>query len=648
MKWIRNSLSSKFNFAMATGLLFLSLLFLTVIIAQYKGQLQQEHEKASREINHLLQTVLENAMLKLDVAGLSEIVDRLGSQEGINKVMILNPEGEVRFASDKQDLGRRFDGSTDGLCAINTADAWTDSACFMVNAQGFDVSRSINPVHNKPACAQCHGTVADNPINGVLIVDSDARAIRGQAWTTAFSLVGSGAIVMLFAVAGGWWFMRRLVLSPVRELARVSRLLTQGHLEARVRMRGNDELAQLGQTFNHMADSVQQGMRRVREKEAFQQGLIDAIPDGIRVIDNDYTIVAANKTYCEQIQKDPDEVINVHCHVSSHNRKDPCPPTLVTCPLHEVTKSRAPVKTIHKHVREDGSVFKVEVYAASMQIKVDEDAREFVVESVRDLEKQIEFSLEQKLATLGQLATGIAHEIRNPLASVRLALQSSLRTMETGNNEDLDEVADYLRCVDKEIDTCIDVTERLLRLSEPPSEQPQLVYVNEAIEDTLVLLGHEASRSGIAISKELEHTDLRVLGADSELRIIVLNLVQNAFHAMPNGGELKIISRVVGKRVHLIFEDTGVGVRPEDVAHIFEPFFSHRADGMKGTGLGLSICKSIVDRYGGRMNLDNRAMSGARFVVELPNADAVSLTDSDNTNEKGVACKGLEIELIRQ
>ncbi len=170
----------------------------------------------------------------------------------------------------------------------------------------------------------------------------------------------------------------------------------------------------------------------------------------------------------------------------------------------------------------------------------------------------------------------------------------------------------------------------------------------EAIEDTLVLLGHEASRSAITISKELEHTDLRVLGADSELRIIVLNLVQNAFHAMPNGGELMIISRVVGKRVHMIFEDTGLGVRPEDVAHIFEPFFSHRADGMKGTGLGLSICKSIVDRYGGRMNLDNRAMSGARFVVELPNADAVSLTDSDNTNEKGVARKGLEIESIRQ
>ena len=507
------------------------------------------------------------------------------------------------------------------------------------------MSRSINPVHNKPACAQCHGTVADNPINGVLIVDSDARAIRGQAWTTAFSLVGSGAIVMLFAVAGGWWFMRRLVLSPVRELMRVSRLLTQGHLEARVRMRGNDELAQLGQTFNHMADSVQQGMRRVREKEAFQQGLIDAIPDGIRVIDNDYTIVAANKTYCEQMQKDPDEVINVHCHVSSHNRKDPCPPTLVTCPLHEVTKSREPVKTIHTHTRADGSVFEVEVYAASMQIKVDDDDREYIVESVRDLEKQIEFSLEQKLATLGQLATGIAHEIRNPLASVRLALQSSLRAMETGKSEDLGEVGEYLRCVDKEIDTCIDVTERLLRLSEPLSEQPQLVSVNEAIEDTLSLLAHEAARCGVTISKRLDRADVRVMGAASELRMIVFNLVQNAFHAMPNGGRLQVVCRAEGEWAQMIFQDTGVGVRPEDIQHIFEPFFSRRADGVKGTGLGLSICRSIVDRYSGRISLDKPTGSGARFVVELANADIGNLMDVVDTSEQTKERKGPEIEL---
>ena len=645
MKWILNNLSSKFNFAMATGLLVLSLLFLIVIIALYKNQLQQEHEKASREINHLLQTVLENAMLKLDVAGLREIVDRLGSQEGIRKVMILNPKGEVRFASDKQDLGRRFDNYTDDLCAMNIEGSGTDAACFMVNAQGFDVLRSINSVQNRQACTQCHGSVADNPINGVLMVDSDARAIREQAWTTAFSLVGSGAVVVLFAVAGGWWFMRRFVLSPVGELMRVSRLLTEGNLDARVHLNGDDELAQLGHTFNHMAASVQQSMRRVREKEAFQQGIMDAIPDGIRVIDSDYTIVAANKTYCEQMKQGPHEIINSRCHVSSHNRDDPCPPSLMTCPLHEVSKWHRPVKTIHTHTRADGSVFEVEVYAASMQIKVDDDAREYIVESVRDLEKQIEFSLEQKLATLGQLATGIAHEIRNPLASVRLALQSSLRAMETGKSEDLGEVGGYLRCVDKEIDTCIDVTERLLRLSEPPSEQPQLVSVNEAIEDTLSLLAHEAARCGVTISKRLDRADVRVIGAASELRMIVFNLVQNAFHAMPNGGRLQVVCRTDGDRAQMIFQDTGVGVRPEDIQHIFEPFFSRRADGVKGTGLGLSICRSIVDRYGGRISLDKPTGSGARFVVELANADIGNLVDVVDTSEQTKERKGPEIEL---
>ena len=117
--------------------------------------------------------------------------------------------------------------SLDGLIADST------STCFMVNAQGFEVLRSINPVHNKQACVQCHGSIDDNPINGFLIVDSDAQAVREKAWATAFTLVGSGAVVVLFVVVGGWWFIGRFVLSPVGELMRASRLLTEGQLDTR-------------------------------------------------------------------------------------------------------------------------------------------------------------------------------------------------------------------------------------------------------------------------------------------------------------------------------------------------------------------------------------------------------------------------------
>ena len=135
------------------------------------------------------------------------------------------------------------------------------------------------------------------------------------------------------------------------------------------------------------------------------------------------------------------------------------------------------------------------------------------------------------------------------------------------------------------------------------------------------------------------------MGAASELRMIVFNLVQNAFHAMPNGGRLQVVCRADGEWAQMIFQDTGVGVRPDDIQHIFEPFFSRRADGVKGTGLGLSICRSIVDRYGGRISVDKPTGSGARFVVELANADIGNLVDVVDTSEQTKERKGPEIEL---
>jgi signal transduction histidine kinase len=111
-----------------------------------------------------------------------------------------------------------------------------------------------------------------------------------------------------------------------------------------------------------------------------------------------------------------------------------------------------------------------------------------------------------------------------------------------------------------------------------------------------------------------------VLASDSELRMVVLNLVQNALHAMPDGGELRVETLQQDDKVEIIFTDTGVGIQPADAAHIFEPFFSRRADSERGTGLGLSICQSIIQNYGGRIHFESQPGRGSRFVVELPDA----------------------------
>jgi PAS domain S-box-containing protein len=435
-----------------------SIVFFILFVWLYRSQLERERSQASLEVNRLLQASLENAMLKRDLDGLRGIVNRLGFQEEINNVMIVNPHNEVRFSSDPEMLGRRFDSQKADACAVcHTANGVKQQATvFVRNERGQEVLRSVNPVSNKPICSECHGSVADNPINGVLFVDYEAGPIRQQAQTTAMLFVGSGILVVLITLGGGSWFMRHFVLHPVNRLANASRALGKGELDTRIHPSGTDELALLGHEFDHMATRLQGTLHEVQEREQFSQSLIDADPDGIRVIDDKFQVVMANRTYCKQLGLKKHEAAGVSCY-ASHGRQQPCPPTLETCPLHEIKETGQPVKAVHRHIRANGDEFWVEIFAAPVQVKIKGEKRTLIVESVRDLATGIAYSHEQKLSTIGQLATGVAHEIQNPLASIRLALQNVERHI-THEKGDVKEFHEYLKLVDEQVDRSIDVT----------------------------------------------------------------------------------------------------------------------------------------------------------------------------------------------
>lgn len=578
----------------------------------YEGQLEKERKMASSQVNQLLQVSLENAMLKRDLPGLREIVSRLGEQSSINNVLILNPEGEVRFAHNENDLGKNL---------LSEKKLTKESSEFLLNESGNEILRSIKPVHNKQECTQCHGVIENNPINGVLIVDYDAVEIRNHARDTTLMLMGSGGMVVLIVVFASWFFMRHFVLVPVSALVNASRQLSAGKLDTRVEVNGQDEIAELGKVFNEMAASLEKDIQIISEKEQFLQSLIDAIPDGVRVIDENYFIIKANKAYCEQLHRGMEEVVNTRCHCSSHDNQSPCPSTMLTCPVREIKNTNVPVKTVHQHIRKDGTSFYVEVVAAPMHL--DGQTNHYIVESIRDLAEQIKYSHEQKLATMCQLATGVAHEIRNPLSSIRIALQSILRSL-TSDNYDSNKIHEYLELVDNEINKCIDVTERLLRLTQPAGDALQLVSVNKAITDVLTLLNEDAQQRNITINTEFQTPEVRIMAADSDIRMVIVNFIQNAFHAMPEGGSLKVTCQVDGDASLIKFEDTGVGIAPENIMHIYDPFYSFRADDVEGTGLGLTICKAIIDNYNGSIEVESTINKGTVFTVSLPNVDSES------------------------
>ena len=589
-----------------------SLIFGLLFLALYRDQLEHERAVTSEQINHLLRVALENAMLKRDVPGLRNIVERMGQLPGISDVMILSPAGEVRFASSPENMGRQLPE------LVRVERLGVPESQFVSQPGGGEVLRSINPVPNQAACVGCHGALEKHPVNGVLVVDYRAETIRAEAYRSAGLFALAGAIVLALTLGVLWRMLRLRVVEPLRDLDDAARQLTSGNLAVRATVRDDDEPGRLAVSFNRMADSLVEQIGLAEKQQRFLQELLDGLPDGVRVIrQSDLRILAVNRAYCKQLGVTEALAVGQLCHVSSHGRNKPCPVTMLVCPAVELKEPGQSLKCRHRHRAAGGREIPVEVHAVLVERSGNAGQERLIVESTSDLSEVARLSQEQRLSELGLLAAGIAHEIHNPLGSMRLAVEGLLRNVRHGN-VDQQRICSYLEMINAEIDRCTGVTQRLLLLSRLPQQQAQIVSLNQAVNDTLQLLDFDAQSHGIVQHQDLAADNLRVLADDSDLRMVVLNLVQNAHHAMPDGGSLTVRTHAEGKSAVIEVRDTGLGIPSGMVDHIFDPFFSHRADGEGGTGLGLAICKAIVERYAGTIEVSSVPGQGAVFSVRLP------------------------------
>lgn len=218
-----------------------------------------------------------------------------------------------------------------------------------------------------------------------------------------------------------------------------------------------------------------------------------------------------------------------------------------------------------------------------------------------------------KMASLGVMAGGIAHELRNPLGIISASAQ--LLIDHIGNFQLHNECAQRIHIATKRASLII---ENLLKFARPMSERMHEVDVNIVIEETFVLLTHQLSHQQVDLRKDLQPELPRVHGNPALLQQVFTNLILNACNAMSYGGVLTVITREIDMgQVEIVFKDTGHGIAPENLTRIFDPFFTTMPVG-KGTGLGLSISYSIIQQHNGIIEATSQVGQGAAFVIRLP------------------------------
>jgi two-component system NtrC family sensor kinase len=237
-----------------------------------------------------------------------------------------------------------------------------------------------------------------------------------------------------------------------------------------------------------------------------------------------------------------------------------------------------------------------------------------VAERTRALEAaQQQLVKSEKLATVGQLTASIAHEVNNPIA----VIQGNLDLLrELLGPEGSAPVRAELKLVDEQIERMRLIVTQLLQFARPTefAGYVEAVDIHKALDDCLVLAGHQITRTGISIERSYRATRAPQLNRH-ELQQVLVNLMVNAVHAMPQGGTLSLATRDDGDdAVAIEVADTGNGLTEELLARLFQPFVTRRPD---GTGLGLWISRGLVERYGGDIRAGNRAQGGAVFTVLL-------------------------------
>ncbi|MBW2066595.1 MAG: PAS domain-containing protein [Deltaproteobacteria bacterium] len=363
--------------------------------------------------------------------------------------------------------------------------------------------------------------------------------------------------------------------------------------------------------------------------------LIEQTNERIVVLDPDFTIVEANEAYSKAVSKTKADIIGTHCYETTHGLPIPCQQSHpeLGCPMIETLRTGESAHVIHEHPRSEGGFRYCDMVTYPVKdqdgniIQVIEIWRDItdelssrwdirVKEIKEDLQKLIQ---EDRMISLGKLVASCVHEINNPIQGLLTFTHLMLNTLQEG---ELDEAnrknfQDFLTLMANELERCGDIVSGLLSFSRERTRECKSLDIDEALKSVIALTRHKMEIQNIRLSTDISKTPLMVRGDLNQIQQCLLNLIFNAIEAMPQGGELKIVSRPDNGMAYIEITDTGCGIPEEHLNNIFDPFFTTKGEG-EGTGLGLSIVYGVIKLHGGKITVSSEVNKGSSFVLTFP------------------------------
>ena len=382
-----------------------------------------------------------------------------------------------------------------------------------------------------------------------------------------------------------------------------------------------DLLASLASSISEAVENawlftrIRQRQQEMLESRNTLQALIDGIPHPIYTINDDWQLVGINKSKADELDTVPEHLVNKVCYETFFKRSQPCDHCLAAQTLAHKQAQRWTINW----KGDDHLPREWDVNAYPIPSKQASSARAVILWQDRTEERRLESSLLQagKLAAIGQLAAGVAHEINNPLTAINA--NAEMLKMFIPKEDENYEAVDLIALAG---DRATKVVRGLLDFARQEHYNLTAGDVNRSIQQTLDLVRYQLTSADAEIIQNMAEDLPDVVGSWEHLKSVWLNLIVNARDAvinLPQKRQITLTTRLdnENEQVQIIVQDNGKGMSEAELVHIFEPFYTTKDPG-KGTGLGLATCHRIIEQHGGDINVVSAPNEGSTFIIRLP------------------------------
>jgi two-component system sensor histidine kinase AtoS len=578
------------------------ILIIILVEKRQSETIQEEAKKRGMAIARHLAAVSTNALLTYNYVVLEQDAEKVALEEDIVYVIIHDKENKVAAYSQQDEKQ-----GTVLADEVSQKAVLAKEPLIQLISLGEERARLLDisiPVYIKESQEKW----------GTIRIGLSLERMHEQISKTRLNLLFLGLFAIVLGALGSIFFAKRIT-RPISKLVGTTISAAQGDLNQVIDIRTKDEIEELGKNFNYMIQQIrlhrnelESRLREITSLKAYTDDILSSMTNGLITIDLEKRIITLNEMAEGILGKGKEGMVGLSLEETLGERHP------LSQMLNETLTNEKGIFHLEVELKRDGESLwltaSTSVLADGEEKKIGALAVFQDITEIKDLEEKLRQA--DRLAALGTLSAGLAHEIKNPLSAIKTFVQLLPQKLENPSFREKFNIT-----VPREIDRINQLVEDLLELTRKRIRPLVNLDINHLILQIIDLHGEEMKKRNIVFEDHLGRTLPAVSGDSDKLYRAFSNIVINAIQAMPNGGSLFISSELDQdfSILKLTFRDTGIGMDEQTTKNLFNPFFTTKD---KGVGLGMALTRKIIEDHRGTIEVMSEKGIGTTFVLRLP------------------------------